>query len=129
MKSCHKKINKVQITKYTRYLGISLYYRQGSLLSMTVSESVSNHDSTTATIFCGSHFMLSHGGSAVCQNWKSVGGIKFSRNRNPCLTCIRSAKKQQIKGDWEDGQIPLHSSHRKGRPFTLTFITTKTLKL
>ena len=28
-------------------LGISLYCRQGSLLSTTVSESVSNHDSTT----------------------------------------------------------------------------------
>ena len=61
---------------------------------MTVGESVSNHDSTT-----GDHFLWvahwSHRGSTVHQNWQSVGGIKFSENRNPCLTCIRSTKKQQ----------------------------------
>ena len=31
----------------------------------------------------------------VHENWQSVGGVKFSENRNLCLTCIRSTKKQQ----------------------------------
>ena len=48
-----------------------------------------------ATIFCGSHIRAIEGVATVHQNWQSVGGIKFSENRNPCLTCIRSTKKQQ----------------------------------
>ena len=51
-----------------------------------------------ATIFCGSHIRAIEG-VQFTKTGRALhalhSGIKFSENRNPCLTCIRSTKKQQ----------------------------------
>ena len=48
-----------------------------------------------ATIFYRSHIRAIEEVQFAKTGRSIVGGIKFSENRNPCLTCIRSTKKQQ----------------------------------
>ena len=48
-----------------------------------------------ATIFCGLHIRAIEGVQFTKTGRALHGGIKYSENRNPCLTCIRSTKKQQ----------------------------------
>ena len=46
-----------------------------------------------ATIFCGSHIRAIEG-VQFTKTGRALHGVKFSENRKPCLTCIRSTKEQ-----------------------------------